>query len=135
MYESEGPAADGPSFVRFVGSNGTSLLTFSPDGILRGWDFAMLRGPTWTKDVSQACSGGAAQLNRFAASPNSAAAALTSTSGVQYVVSRLLEEGAHMHTVAVHMGPILAIAWHPREKAIVSGSADRTLTVTHLSGL
>ena len=118
--------------MRFIGPDGSSLLILSLDGVLRAWDLAMLRGPTWQMDVSACCAAqGNMQQHRFAASPDGTAAALTSTMATVPVV-QLFGESARIGGAGVHRAAISAVAWHPESRVVVSGSLDRTLSVTHL---
>ena len=118
--------------MRFIGPDGSSLLTLSPDGMLRAWDFAMLRGPTWQMDVSACCAAqGSMQQHRFSASADGTAAALTSMMATAPVV-QLFGESARIGGAGAHRAAISAVAWHPESRVVVSGSVDRTLSVTHL---
>lgn len=124
------PGAGSSCFVRFVGPSGATMVTLSEDGMLRSWDLAMLRGPIWTADVSSACtpSASAGGCPRFAPSSDGSEAALTSPGAMGHIVD--LRKDGRVRSAFSQRGAIPAVAWHPSERAVVSGSVDRTVLIT-----
>lgn len=122
--------------MRFVGPRETSLLTLSSDGFLRAWDSTMLRAPIWAEDVSVTCSKQRnSRRHRFAAASEGTAIALTSESTVGYVLSGLFGNALDLRSYVRHKDAISAVAWHPKERIIATGSLDRTITIARLRDL
>ena len=88
------------------------------------------------EDVSLACASPSSSGNRFqrfSAASDGHAVALTSNSTVGHVLSGLSEIRTKLRSYVWHKDAVAAVAWHPQEDVIATGSLDRTIAISRLS--